>query len=125
MVNYYKGSMKSYRFLGDEMEILGNRLDSARERAANSKSTWARNYWQQNVDRLLFRWQQLPLLHDGDALTTVIPKWTIDYNFYETEKEGGLYGGISDRLYDHVFRKSVNLDASWEAHRAQRLAKAQ
>jgi len=124
MVNYYKGSMKSYRFLGDEMEILGNRLDLARERAANSKSTWAQNYWQQNVDRLLFRWQQLPLLHDGEALTTVIPKWTIDYNFYEHQQEGNLYG-MSDRMFDTIFRKDSDLNASWHAHREARLAKAQ
>jgi hypothetical protein len=33
--------MKNYRYFGDEMEILGNRLDHARKCAANSKSAWA------------------------------------------------------------------------------------
>ena len=117
--------MKSYRFYGDEMEILGNRLDYARKRAADSKSTWAKNYWQRNVERLLFQWQQLPILHDGDAQMTLIPKWMVSYEFYERSEEGGLYNGISDRAYNAVFRNNVNLDASWEAHRAQRLAKAQ
>ena len=117
--------MKSYRFFGDEMEILGNRLDQARERAANTKSAWAKNYWQRNVERLLFQWQQLPILHDGDAQMTMIPRWMVGYDFYEKAEEGGLYNGISDRAYNAVFRNTVNLNASWEAHRAQRLAKAQ
>ena len=120
--------MKSYRFFGDEMEILGNRLDharDARDRAIKLKSVWAQNYWQQNIDRLLFYWKQLPILHDGEAVTTNVPKWDISYNFYESEQEGNLYDGIDERIYDTVFRRTVNLDASWEAHRAQRLAKAQ
>jgi hypothetical protein len=117
--------MKSYRFYGDEMEILGNRLDHARERVANAKSAWAKNYWSQNVERLLFQWQQLPVLHDGDAMVTIIPRWAVGYDFYEKSEEGGLYNGISDRAYNAVFRNNVNLNASWEAHRAQRLAKAQ
>ena len=75
--------MKSYRFFGDEMEILGNRLDHARKRVVNSKSEWAKNYWSQNVERLLFQWHQLPILHDGDAITTIIPRWTVDFDFYE------------------------------------------
>jgi hypothetical protein len=117
--------MKSYRFYGDEMEILGNRLDHARERAANATSAWAKNYWSQNVERLLFQWQQLPILHDGDAQMTMIPRWMVSYEFYESQQEGNLYG-VSDRIYDKVFNsKNADLTASWEAHRAQRLAKAQ
>ena len=116
--------MKSYRYYGDEMEILGNRLDHARERVAKSKTPWAKNYWSQNVERLLFQWRQLPILHDGDALVTLVPRWTVDYEFYEKghAMEGG---GVADRAYHKLFRESVDLDASWENHRAQRLAKAQ
>lgn len=116
--------MKNYRFFGDEMEILGNRLDQARERAAESKTAWAKNYWSQNVERLLFQWQQLPILHDGDAQTTIIPKWTIDYEFYELGRPHE-YVGISDRAYQKFFKESFDLDASWHSHREQRLAKAQ
>jgi hypothetical protein len=116
--------MNNYRFFGDEMEILGNRLDHARDRATKSKSAWAKNYWQQNVERLLFQWRQLPILHDCEAQTTIIPKWTVDYEFYEKGKVVG-YNGITDRAYNKVFRESVNLDASWENHRAARLARAQ
>jgi hypothetical protein len=116
--------MKSYRFYGDEAEILGCRLDAARERVANAKSTWAKNYWNQNVERLLFQWRQLPILHDGDAITTIIPRWNVDFDFYEIN--GPIeYIGVTERAYDKLFRETANLDASWHAHRAQRLAKAQ
>lgn len=117
--------MKSYRFYGDAMEILGVRLDHARERAAKSTSAWARNYWSQNVERLLFQWRQLPILHDGDAVSTIIPRWTVDYeNFYEIN--GSIeYVGITERAYEKLFRENANLDASWHSHREQRLAKAQ
>lgn len=116
--------MKSYRFLGEEAEILGNRLDHARKCASEAKSAWAKNYWSRNVERLLFQWRQLPILHDGDAQMTMIPRWTVNYEFYEKQQEHGLYG-VSDRIYDRVFRNSVDLNASWENNRAQRLARAQ
>jgi len=116
--------MKSYRFYGDEMEILGNRLDHARERAAKSTSAWAKNYWSQNVERLLFQWQQLPILHDGDAQMTLIPKWMVSYDFYE-RAEAHEYTGITERAYEKFFRENANLDASWHLHREARLAKAQ
>jgi hypothetical protein len=116
--------MKSYRFFGDEMEVLGNRLDQARDRLANSSSAWARNYWSQNVERLLFQWRQIPALHDGDAQMTLIPRWTVDYEFYE--KTGYIgYNGITDRAYEKVFRESANLEESWHTHREARLARAQ
>ena len=116
--------MKSYRFFGDEAEILGNRLDHARDRAAKSTTAWARNYWSQNVERLLFQWRQLPVLHDGDAITTIVPRWHVDFDFYELARPHE-YTGITERAYDKLFRENANLEASWHAHREQRLAKAQ
>lgn len=116
--------MKNYRFLGDEAEVLGNRLDQARKRVAESKTEWAKNYWRQNVERLLVQWRQLPILHDSEAQMTLIPRWTVDYEFFEESGYTG-YNGITDRAYDKIFRESANLDASWHSHREQRLAKAQ
>ena len=116
--------MKNYRFLGDEADILGNRLDYARKMATESKSAWAKNYWNQNVERLLFHWRQLPILHDGDAQSTIIPRWTVDYEFFERARPHE-YTGITERAYDKLFREKANLDASWHAHREARLAKAQ
>ena len=116
--------MKSYRFYGDEMEILGQRLDEARRALANSTTMWSMCHWTGVVNQLLFQWRQLPILHDGDAQMTIIPRWTIDYDYYERQQEGNLYGA-SDRIYDKVFSKNADLTESWENHRAQRLAKAQ
>ena len=117
--------MKNYRFLGEEAEVLGQRLDAARDALAVSTNKWSKTYWTSVVDRLLFQWRQLPILHDADARVTIIPRWTIDYNFYEKAEEGGLYNGVSERAYNMVFRSNVDLNASWENHRAARLARAQ
>lgn len=116
--------MKSYRFLGDEAEILGARLDHARSSLAGAKTAWAKTYWSQAVERLLFQWRQLPVLHDAEAVMTLVPRWTIDYNFYEKNEYTG-YNGITDRAYNKLFRESTNLEDSWNNHRAQRLARAQ
>jgi hypothetical protein len=116
--------MKSYRFYGDEMEVLGLRLDAARRALSNSTTFWSMCYWTQVVEQLLFQWRQLPILHDGDARMTMIPRWTIDYEFYETRRPHE-YVGVTERTYDKIFKESANLEASWHNHRAQRLAKAQ
>jgi hypothetical protein len=116
--------MKSYRFYGEEMEVLGNRLDQARKALAGAKSAWSKNYWQQNVDRLLFQWRQLPILHDGDAKVTIIPRWNIEYNFFERTEEIPDYGMV-DRAYDALFPSTPDLTASWERNREKRLARAQ
>jgi hypothetical protein len=116
--------MKNYRFLGDEAEVLGRRLDAARSCHTGSTTSWSRNYWQQVINSLGFQWRQLPILHDGDARMTMIPRWTIDYEFYEIN--GPIeYVGVTDRAYNKIFRDSANLEVSWHAHREQRLAKAQ
>jgi len=116
--------MKNYRFLGNEAEILGQRLDAARLCLTNSTRPWAKIYWRQVVESLVFQWRQLPVLHDADATMTIIPRWTVDYEFYELGSPHE-YTGVSDRFYQKVFKESIDLDASWHAHREQRLAKAQ
>ena len=116
--------MKSYRFYGDEMEILGQRLDGARRSLSNSTTLWSICYWTQVIEQLLFQWRQLPILHDAEATVTIIPRWTIDYEFYEIN--GPIeYVGVTERAYEKLFRENANLDASWHAHREKRLAKAQ
>lgn len=115
--------MKSYRFVGEEAEALGRRLDATRMVLDNAKSSWAIQHWSQTLDQLLFQWKQLPALHDADAQTTIIPRWSIDYNFLE--KDNGIKDDIADRFYEKYFKSEASLDASWEAHRAARLAKAQ
>jgi hypothetical protein len=115
--------MKNYRYLGEEAEILGQRLDAARDALARSTTAWSRNYWNAAVERLLFQWQILPILHDADAQTTIIPRWTVSNDWYETDYSPGY--GITDRAFDKLFRFKVDLTDSWERNREQRLAKAQ
>ena len=116
--------MKSYRFLGEEAEALGTRLDSARRSLAGARSAWARNYWSQTVERLLFQWQQLPILHDGDAKVTIIPRWTVKYDYWENCEEVGAYD-LLDRAIETLWSRAPDLTPSWERHRAERLARAQ
>ena len=106
------------------MEVLGRRLDTARHSLANAKSEWSKNYWKQNVSRLLFQWKQLPILHDGDAQTTIIPKWAINYDFYEKGHMNEGFG-ITDRAFYKVFRQNADLENSWTMNREKRLARAQ
>jgi hypothetical protein len=116
--------MKNYRYYGDEAEILGLRIDAARASLGQSARPWAQNYWRQVIDSLLFQWRQLPVLHDGDAQVEIIPRWTVDYDFFErgVSNEGN---GVSDRVYHKFFRESVDIEASWHNHRESRLARAQ
>jgi hypothetical protein len=117
--------MKNYRYLGEEAEILGERLDHARAVYKSvRRNTWAKKYWRQVIEQLLFQWRQLPILHDGDAQTTIIPRWTIDYNFYELGRPHENYG-ITDKFYDKLFKHDAELESSWHHHREARLARAQ
>ena len=115
-------SLRNYRFLGDEAEILGTRLDAARAALKNAKTDWAKAQWQMTLDQLLVQWRALPALHDGDAQVQIIPRWTVKYNYYE--RDDGIGHGISDRMYDRLF-KEPDLQGSWDRVREQRLARAQ
>lgn len=108
--------LKNYRYFGEEAEALGKRLDAARAALANAESEWATNHWQQVLDRLLTQWRMLPALHDGEAQVTIIPRWTIDYDFFE--KHDGMGYGMLDRIFDS---SKADLNASWERARNERL----
>jgi hypothetical protein len=116
-----KTDLKNYRFFGDEMEVLGSRLDAARKSLANSKTNWAQWYWSETINRLLLQWRSLPVLHDAAAQLTQLPRWHIDYEYWERGHENY---GIDDRLFDLLFREP-SLDASWNRIRDQRLQKCQ
>ena len=111
--------LKNYRFFGDEMEILGGRLDAARKSLANSKTEWGRWYWQEAIDRLMLQWRNLPVLHDADARMTQLPRWSIGYEYWERGYENY---GIDDKLFYRLFREP-NLNASWNRIRDARLQK--
>jgi hypothetical protein len=111
--------LKNYRFFGDEMEVLGSRLDAARQSLANSKTAWAQWYWSEAIDRLMLQWHALPILHDAGAQMTQLPRWSIGYDYWERGHENY---GIDDKLFDLLFREP-NLDASWNRVRDARLQK--
>jgi hypothetical protein len=118
------GDLRNWRFLGMEMEALGTRLDAARKALADSKTDWARWYWSETLGRLMLQWRNLVPLHDGDARMSVIPRWTMDYKWWETSTELKYTGieGLTDQLFDKIFRTD-NLDAAWHRHRDKRLMK--
>jgi hypothetical protein len=111
--------MKSYRYLGDNIEILGQRLDGARKALANSKSDWAKGYWTGVIECLVAQWHLLPVLHDCDGIFTDRPRWTVKYDFIEGDL--GERGGWISNLY----QRDLNFNWSWENARAQRLARSQ
>jgi hypothetical protein len=114
--------LRSYRFIGEEAESLGNRLDFARSALESAHSPWAKNYWNMVLGQLLFQWRSLPALHDGDAAMSIVPRWTVDYDFFEIDNNPGKYN-ITDKIFDEIFRTS--LDESWDRAREARLARAQ
>jgi len=116
-------NLRNFRFLGEEAEALGTRLDAARKSLAESTTPWAVNHWTKVVEQLVAQWRRLPILHDGEAKMSIIPRWTVDYNFYELAEE--IPGSIGGRLYHQYVAKDPDLSWSWENNRAQRLAKAQ
>lgn len=115
-------NLRSYRFFGDEAEILGTRLDSARKSLALAQSDWAKKYWSSVIGRLLFQWRSLPALHDGHAEMSIVPRWTVSYDFFDIDNSVAGYS-FTDKIFDEIFRTS--LDESWNRNREARLARAQ
>ena len=113
--------LRNWRFLGMEMEGLGTRLDAARRSLANARTDWARWYWQETLGRLMIQWRHLVPLHDGDARMSIIPRWTVNYEYYENSNEIASYG-IDDKLFDKIFREP-DLNRAWERARNARIAK--
>jgi hypothetical protein len=111
-------NLHSYRFIGEEMEALGLRLDAARAALSTAGTTWAKWYWQETLDRLLIQWRALPILHDGEAQSTLIPKWTVDYNYYERNTEIGALD-FDDKIWHKIHQP--NLDESWDRVRTERI----
>lgn len=114
--------LRSFRFIGEEAEALGHRLDSARLALESAQSPWSKRFWTMVIDQLLFQWRSLPALHDGQATMSIVPRWKIDYEFYDVDHSPDRYN-ITDKLFDEIFRTS--LDESWDRAREARLARAQ
>lgn len=114
--------LRNWRLVGMEMEALGIRLDAARAALAKSRTAWSRWYWSETVDRLMLQWRAIVPLHEGEARMSQIPRWTTDYEWWESTQEVTYVGveGITDRLFDKIFR-AEDLDGAWHRHRDERL----
>ena len=112
--------LHNFRFFGEEAEVLGQRMDAARAALNLAQTSWAKWYWRETLDRLLYQWRQLPILHDAEAKVTMLPRWTVDYDFFERHYGSGA--DIGDKIFDYL-RGDANFDRSWEMVRAERLAK--
>ena len=104
-----------------EMEALGTRLDAAREALSRAKNDWARWYWTETLERLMLQWRSMPAMHDGDARMTIMPRWMVNYEWWDGTAEIGGWD-ISDQLFDKIFRTD-DLDSVWRRHRDARLMK--
>jgi hypothetical protein len=113
--------LRNWRFLGMEMEALGTRLDAAREALSRAKSDWSRWYWTETLERLMLQWRSMPVMHDGDATMTLMPRWSTNYEWWDGTVEIGGWD-ISDQLFDKIFRTD-DLDSVWRRHRDARLMK--
>lgn len=114
--------LRNWRFLGMEMEALGTRLDAAREALSRARSDWSRWYWTETLERLMLQWRSMPAMHDGDATMTLMPRWTVNYEWWEGTDEIGYSGleGLTDGLFNKIFR-GEDLDLVWQRHRDKRL----
>ena len=114
--------LRNWRFLGMEMEALGTRLDAARAALSRARSDWSRWYWTETVDRLMLQWRSMPVMHDGDATMTLMPRWSTNYEWWEGTDEIGYSGleGLTDGLFNKIFRTD-DLDSVWQRHRDERL----
>ena len=115
-------SLRSYHYFGEEAEALGTRLDKVRGALANSKTEWARGYWQLAIDQLMLQWRSLPILHDGDAKMSIVPRWDIDYDFAEFRHDPVDNYGISDKIYNKIFNEP-DLEKSWNRAIEEKLAR--
>jgi hypothetical protein len=115
-------NLRNWRFLGMEMEALGTRLDAAREALSRARTDWTRWYWTETIDRLMLQWRSMPAMHDGDATMTRMPRWVVNYNYYQLSEEIGYSGleDLTDKLFNKVFR-GEDLNEVWQRHRNKRL----
>lgn len=114
--------LKDYRYLEDELNTLGRRLDSARICRKQAKTAWSRNFWDTVIQQLVTHWQRIPILHEIDAVRNNAPRWQVKYNFYEQpDAMEKLNGG--ERVVGNMLRRP-DLESSWHRHLNERLSRA-
>lgn len=120
------GAIKDWRDAGHEIEVLGARLDYAREAAKEAQGKWAQDFWNTTVARLFTKWELMVQLKDTGLRqkgpNTFYSK--IDYDWWEKSEEVRMIGFTwFDGLYENAGLSS-RLDESWTKARDEKLQKA-
>lgn len=116
------GYVKDWRDCWDEIELLGQRLDAARQALARSREdTWAYGRWKTIVDVLTKKWRLMTAMHAAGLRQVSTDETPINYNWFESTDEH--IGGIRFAAVDDFFeRKRVQdgLVRSWDAAHEQK-----
>jgi len=120
---------KDWSRAGNELELIGQRLDTARRFLAQSKEgTWAGDYWKQVYDRLLRKWHQTIVLMDiGLKQIKPVGDDGIDRTWFEkaSELSSGLefqMPGLSDWLQSGMVAEQ--LEGTWQRAVEEKIQKA-
>jgi hypothetical protein len=119
-------SYKDWAEAGNELELIGQRLDIARKFLAKSKEgTWAGDYWKQVYDRLLRKWRQTIMLMDiGLKQIKPIEEDGIDRNWFEKASELSTGFELQVPEWAESYKISYGLNYSWEKGIEEKIQKA-
>jgi hypothetical protein len=114
--------LKDYRYLEQELNTLGHRLDLARSARSRANTEWSQRFWDTVLEQLTVHWQRLPVLHEIDAVRTNAPRWSVRYDFFERPDTMENLGS-TERVMGNMLRRP-DLETSWHRHHAERLSRA-
>jgi len=125
------GHVKRWANAGEEIEILGRRLDAIREAKKKAKrKSWAKKHWTQAEAIVLRKWKLTVQLRDV-ALVQVLKKECgpkIDYSWWEPSEEVAMrfpiLDSISQLFADKIGLTSPNFERAWAMAQEEKLQKA-
>ena len=119
---------KDWRDSGHEIEVLGDRLDKARNALAKCKEgTWAHRYWNLTVERLFKKWRlSVTMKTVGLVQVGRSDKIKIRSDWWEGSEEvgGPAFGFTVIDDWIHGMGLSQRLDESWERAQKEKLQRA-
>jgi hypothetical protein len=122
-------SFKDWRDASDEVEAMGNKLDSVRETVKACKpGTWAHDHWTQVEEVILRKWKLMVSLQQG-GLRQIGPDRAIpiDYDWWEGSDEAVGFLPVPAFLSLNFINDWFNhgdLEHSWAKAQEQKLQKA-
>jgi len=105
----------------NEIELLGQRIETAHRQLQQGATEWARNYWSQVIDQLTRQWRASSANNQGQALGPGNNRWTIDRDFIDTCS--GLEPDPISRSLKRIMSaiSQSGLSDSWERARNRQL----